>query len=269
MYILYIEMEMEDTHISTQMLILNTWFIMSFLCFIGVITKYSRAILAKKKKPIIISIEGNIGTGKTTLLEQLEAYFKYQPDIKIGFVPEPVDIWNSVTDTNGVTILEKYYENQLKYAFPFQMMAYISRLSLMRHVIQQDFDIILMERSMFTDREVFAKMLYEDKKIEEIEYNIYKKWFDEFVGDFPNIWHVYIQADPTVSASRVVKRARLGENIPLSYLEQCHAYHENWLLTNPSTPTLLLDGNKEMAEDDYLEWVKEIKAFINNPTLLY
>jgi deoxyadenosine/deoxycytidine kinase len=218
----------------------------------------------QRKSPLIISIEGNIGTGKSTLIEKVQACFteKY-PGVKIGYIPEPVDVWTSVTDTNGMTILEKYYGDQHKYAFTFQMMAYISRLSIIRKALkEQDTDIIIMERSIFTDCEVFAKMLYHDGKIEEIEYNIYMKWFNEFIGDLPNIWHIYIQADPTVSAGRVLKRGRQGEIIPLSYLEQCHDYHENWLLKQQVSPTLLLDGNVEMDTDAYAEWLEKIANFI-------
>ena len=43
--------------------------------------------------------------------------------------------------------------------------------------------IIICERSVFTDKEVFAKMLYDDGKIEEVNYQIYLKWFDEFIND--------------------------------------------------------------------------------------
>ena len=217
------------------------------------------------KVPIFISIEGNIGTGKSTLIDKLQKHFaKMNTDKKIGYIPEPIHIWNSVTDTQGVTILEKYYEDQKKYAFPFQMMAYISRLSGMRKAMQQDYDIIIMERSMFTDKEVFAQMLFHDGKIETIEYNIYKKWFTEFIGDFPQIRHIYIQAEPEVSEERVLKRQRQGEKIPLTYLEKCHAYHEHWLVTNnrSESTTLLLDGNKDMTDADYDKWLTQIEKFI-------
>jgi len=143
-------------------------------------------------------------------------------------------------------------------------MAYISRLSIMREALLQNYDIIIMERSMFTDCEVFAQMLYDDGKIEAIEYNIYKKWFNEFIGDFPAIRHIYIQASPTVSAARVNKRARHGENIPLSYLEQCHEYHEKWLLEKQTEPILLLDGNNDMEDSDYADWVEQIATFIRS-----
>ena len=234
-------------------------------CLFGLLTLFlDKIAFEKKRRPIIISIEGNIGTGKSTLIAKVQEHFqKSKLNIKFGYIPEPVNVWNSVTDDDGVTILEKYYGNQKKYAFSFQMMAYISRLSIMRKAIQlEEYDIIIVERSIFTDCEVFAKMLYADGKIEPIEYNIYMKWFNEFIGDLPNIWHIYIQADPLVSAERVLKRGRQGENIPLSYLETCHEYHENWLLKNQNVPTLLLDGNQNMEEADYADWLEKIAEFI-------
>ena len=74
--------------------------------------------------PIILSIEGNIGSGKSTLIKYLQNNYLDNP-LKIYFLPEPVAIWESITDNQGVNIIEKYYANQSKYAFSFQMMAYI------------------------------------------------------------------------------------------------------------------------------------------------
>jgi deoxyadenosine/deoxycytidine kinase len=248
--------------------VLSLIFIMFITCGAYVIYLYEYDYVYNKintkPRPIIISIEGNIGTGKSTFIEKVQEYFTHiNKDIHIGFIPEPVNVWNSVTDDNGVTILEKYYENQHKYAFPFQMMAYISRLAVMRESLNKGYDVIIMERSMFTDCKVFAKMLYDDKKIEPIEYNIYKKWFDEFVDDFPEIFHIYIQADPAVSSGRVIKRGRQGETIPLSYLEKCHEYHEKWLLEGEEDiPVLIFDGNTEMDENGYNNWIELLEEFI-------
>ena len=220
----------------------------------------------EKNIPILISIEGNIGTGKSTLIERYKLeYSKYiKPEVKICFISEPIDIWNSVSDENGVNILEKFYDNQHKYAFSFQMMAYISRLSVLKKALKQNYDIIIMERSLFTDYAVFAKMLYDDKIIELIEYTIYLKWFNEFIEDIPKIFNIYIKVDPTIAANRVIKRNRLGENIPLSYLETCHMYHEKWLLSVNSNNILILDGNVDRDDHLYIEWYEEISYFINN-----
>jgi deoxyadenosine/deoxycytidine kinase len=68
----------------------------------------------------IISIEGNIGSGKSTLIKKLRELPEFQNGFT--FLPEPVDEWNTIKDSDGITILEKYYSDQKKYAFSFQMM---------------------------------------------------------------------------------------------------------------------------------------------------
>lgn len=213
--------------------------------------------------PIIISIEGNIGSGKSTFVDKLQQYFK--KDARIHFIQEPVDEWNKISDDNGVTILEKFYKDSDKYAFAFQMMAYISRLSILRKAIScNKYDIIITERSMFTDRFVFAQMLYDDKKIETVEYKIYLKWFDEFIEDLPPIFTFYLKTNPDVSNKRVLKRARQGETIPLSYLENCHTYHEKWLSGRERGTHLEIDGNADTTENPGLiiVWINEMEDFI-------
>ena len=48
--------------------------------------------------PKIISIEGNIGTGKTTILSKLEE--KYDDDNTVVFIKEPVDVWEQIRDAS-------------------------------------------------------------------------------------------------------------------------------------------------------------------------
>jgi len=214
-------------------------------------------------EPKIISIEGNIGSGKSTLLTELKT--RYAADTTICFLEEPVGIWNTITDSSGVTILEKYYANQTRYAFSFQMMAYISRISLMRAALKENkYRLIIIERSVYTDSAVFAKMLFDDKKIEDIEYAIYLKWVNEFISDFPPVKFIYVQAAPEVSFQRVGIRGRQGEVIPIEYLQSCHKYHEEWLLSKNQNPVLLLDANVDVKSDKCVleKWMQEIEAFI-------
>ena len=211
---------------------------------------------------IIISIEGNIGTGKSTLLATLKE--KYAADPSIHFMAEPVDVWDTIVDGQGVTILEKYYANQKKYAFSFQMMAYISRIAAIRAALKKKYRIIILERSVYTDSAVFAKMLFHDQKIEDIEYMIYMKWVDEFISDLPPIKFIYVQANPEVSYERVLKSGRAGETIPLAYLQNCHKYHEEWLLVENTQPLLLLNANVDVKNEPGTldEWLANIYQFI-------
>lgn len=219
----------------------------------------------------IYSIEGNIGSGKSTFVNVLKNYYKDNENLV--FLQEPVDIWQTIKDNSGETILSKFYKDQKKYAFSFQMMAYISRISILKECIRKNPNkIIISERCVLTDKNVFAKMLYDSGNIEEVDYQIYLKWFDEFIEDIPMTGLIYIRTKPEVSYERILKRAREGEQIQLSYLENCHNYHEEWIL-HSNIETKILDGNDEknierrinkenIIEDDYLKWKWEFNQFI-------
>jgi deoxyadenosine/deoxycytidine kinase len=186
-------------------------------------------------KPFIISIEGNIGTGKSTFLENLESkiYANQQQSKSILFLKEPVDIWESIKDENGHTILEKFYKDQRRYAFTFQVMAYISRLSLLKRAIKENPEckVIIIERSLIADKNIFMQMLYDDGQVEQMEYEIYNRWYSEFIDEYRVDAIVYLDSEPTVCAERINKRNRNGEDgIPLAYLEKCRDYHTRWLV---------------------------------------
>jgi deoxyadenosine/deoxycytidine kinase len=218
----------------------------------------------------IISIEGNIGSGKSTLLEKLRKY--YNGNTCVIFLREPVDDWEKIKDNQGNTMLKKFYADQEKYSFAFQMMAYISRLTILRDTIKEIVSennnkqyIIITERSLYTDKEVFAKMLHDQGKIEDVCYQIYLKWFEEFAKDFPINYSVYVKTDPTNCYNRIHKRSRDGEEvIPLAYLQDCHTYHEAFLNENENTKPLVLDGNIDIYENKNImdNWLNKINEFV-------
>ena len=239
----------------------------------------------------IVSIEGNIGSGKSTLLENLRKY--YGNNSHIIFLKEPVDDWEKIQDKQGNTILKKFYADQEKYSYPFQMMAYISRLKILRdtflqiekekdRLLENEFEnlknkkhdnlklptyILITERSLYTDKHVFAKMLFEQGKIEDVCYQIYLNWFEEFAKDYPINYSVYVKTNPENCYKRVHKRARDGEElIPLSYLQECHNYHEVFLdeTSGIKTNKIILDGNIDIYENKQVieQWLDTINNAI-------
>ena len=190
------------------------------------------------------------------------------------FLKEPVDEWANIKDTNGVTILEKFYADQEKYSFAFQMMAYVSRLNVLRQALQKidkNSDkkyTIITERSLSTDRYVFAKMLFETSKMEDVCYQIYLNWFDCFSQDFNIKKIVYVKVSPEICHTRILKRDREGEDcIPLEYLDTCHEYHEEMLqnMNMNQIEKLVLDGNVDIHENvnQMEDWLYKIDNFIN------
>jgi deoxyadenosine/deoxycytidine kinase len=214
----------------------------------------------------IISIEGNIGSGKTTLLTRLEKVFKNNSTIV--FLREPVDEWESIKDAEGVSMIQKFYADQEKYSFPFQMMAYISRLALLKDAMKKHPGaIIITERSLYTDKFVFAKMLYIMKKIEDVNYQIYTKWFDTFAQECPIHACVYVKTDPDICHERIVKRSRTGEDsIPLDYLKSCDDYHKSMLheilpmFKRGPEDVVVLDGNVDVYSrpEELDNWIQKI-----------
>lgn len=207
----------------------------------------------------VLSIEGNIGSGKSTIINFLKE--KYKDSSDFIFLPEPVDQWEQIKDKDNNTILSKFYNDQKKYSFAFQMMAYISRLELLRKAIQENpSKIIITERSLFTDKFVFAQMLYDDHKMEEIEYQIYNKWFHSFIDLAPLHKLIYLKTDPEISFKRIIKRNRDGENgIPFDYIKNCHSYH-NHMYEVMDCQKKIIDCTNDFNQDDsYFEFInKEI-----------
>ena len=210
----------------------------------------------------IISIEGNIGSGKSTLVEYLKNNYINNDII---YLQEPIEEWNKIKDENNKTILEKFYENQCKYSFSFQMMAYISRLHLLRKTIKENPNsIIITERSLFTDKYVFAKMLYDSEKMEKIEYSIYNNWFHSMIDLAPLNKVIYLKTTPEVSYERIKKRNREGENsIPFEYIKDCHDYH-NKMIDIMSIDKKIIDCTGDIEKDNNLfkSWAEDIFDFI-------
>jgi deoxyadenosine/deoxycytidine kinase len=154
------------------------------------------------------------------------------------------------------------------------MMAYISRLKILRDTVneiskdvQNDY-IIITERSLYTDKYVFAQMLYDQGKIEEVCYQIYLNWFDEFTKDFPITHVIYVKTEPEKCYERIHKRSRTGEEvIPLEYLQDCHKYHESFLDSRSGIDTrkIILDGNLDIYENKEIigDWLSQIDIFVN------
>lgn len=214
-------------------------------------------------KAPIISIEGNIGSGKSTLMSKLKNAFTDLPHVV--FLQEPVDDWNTIRDHAGLTMLEKFYGNQEKYSFSFQMMAYISRLATIRKAIRENPGcVFISERCLHTDKYVFAKMLYDDHKIESVDYQIYNKWFDTFIDDFDVTNIIYIKADPNMCLDRVTQRGRDGEaGIPLEYLRACGDYHNNMML-QMDCDIKTLDGNVNINTSPQTidNWIYQINNIV-------
>ena len=200
---------------------------------------------------MLISIEGNIGTGKTTLINILKK--KFGKKNSVIFVEEPLNQWLNLKDKDGKNILGKFYEDQERWSYSFQMHAFITRS---KDILRQNTDenVIIIERSVLTDCNVFAKLLYNSGKISEMEWKLYNEWFIWLTEHFASVKpdkFVYLRAEPEVSYQRMIKRTRDEENnVPLEYLQAVSEKHDEWLLSDDIENVITIDVNADFNDSE-------------------
>lgn len=197
----------------------------------------------------IISIEGNIGAGKTTLIRMLKESMH-----DVDFLLEPIDKWQ---DVGGENLLGAFYKDASRYAFLFQCRAFMTRIKQLEEKMSDPMckDIIVIERSWFSDRMCFSQVLREDGTITEMEWIVYKELFDQmfkFIQKAKMNIDKYIYVDCSIDAvyNRIKERNRGEESsIPEEYLKKLKAKHDLWL--NDKDNVLLIRSDD--PEMNYME----------------
>jgi deoxyadenosine/deoxycytidine kinase len=110
--------------------------------------------------PKIVSVEGNIGVGKTTMLDNIENYIR-KTELRILLLSRADRKWTK-PDKDGVSILEKFYKDKEKYTFSFQVYVLLTIIDAVKDIVKTNpaCKIIICERSLSASRYVFADMLH-------------------------------------------------------------------------------------------------------------
>jgi hypothetical protein len=123
--------------------------------------------LKKISKMSLYVLEGDFGDGKNQLLAELKRSLHYVNGQKIVVLEEPVQQCN-----NGQ--FEIYYKNPKKYALVLQLLVLTARYNLLRKTLQENPNaVIIMERSMLSDLNVFTKMHWDNGNISSDEHYAY------------------------------------------------------------------------------------------------
>jgi len=181
-----------------------------------------KKIQTSPTQTVTVAVEGNIGSGKTTLIE----YFKQFPGVEV--LPEPVPMW---TNFRGHNLMGLMYQDPTRWSLAFQ--TYVQLTMLQNHLTHTSKPIKLLERSLHSARYCFVENLFRSGKMSEAEYMILDDWYLWIVRNHPvNVnLIVYLQTRPEVVYERIRKRNRSEEGtIPLAYLQSLHEMYENWLI---------------------------------------
>ena len=159
---------------------------------------------------MIITVDGLIGAGKSTVMETLRTEYDYQLDL------EQVDKW-------APYLKELYYDN--KGAFEFQMRIWLDRCFPVDPGKNQ---LLFVERSPLFQSEVFVNVNEQNGMLSIREAGILREVYKTSLITWKPICHIYLQADPVKCLYRIKQRNRESEDtIKLEYLQLMHKLHED------------------------------------------
>ena len=216
-----------------------------------------------KRRPFVVAVEGNIGSGKSTMIN----YFKNFNDIQIH--PEPIEKWQNL---NGQNLLEKLYTDPKRWSFQFQSYIQLTRLQELKAPMKEGKTVRLLERSIQSNKYCFLELAKDNKNLCNEESTVLEQWFD-WLDDSMSLeldLIVYLRTDPEIAYDRMKKRGREEETgdsgPPLAYLEIVHKSYEDWLISQKFGPLkskiIVLDGNQELVlmNKHYEEYQDQIRG---------
>ena len=189
-----------------------------------------------------ITIEGNIGAGKTTLAHLLSKHFNARLILE-EFADNP--------------FLPKFYENQRQYAFPLELFFMAERYKQLKDLLQTKdmFQNLTISDYLFTKCLLFAKV-----NLPEEEFLLYQKLFDIINPQLaPPDLLIYLHAPVNKLKENIKKRNRSYEqNIEAEYLFTLQETYTQYIKQH-NIKTLFIDVSKSdfLGNDEHLKVVIE------------
>lgn len=173
-----------------------------------------------------IVVAGNIGAGKSTLVDLLSKELALTPFF------EPV---------SENPYLADFYENMKRWAFHSQLFYLTRRLRIHRQLLDVQGSVI-QDRSVYEDAEIFAKNLFIQGDISPRDFGVYQDLFQILITLLPPPdLIIYLKTSVLVLTERIARRGRNFENeIPQDYLARLNLLYEDWIAHFKQCPVLII-----------------------------
>ncbi len=194
----------------------------------------------KKINHIVIS--GNIGVGKTTLSEKISKKFNWELQLE---------------EVKDNPYLDDFYKSMKDWSFHLQIFFLNSRFNQIQKISESN-NVVIQDRSIYEDYEVFTKTLYDSGVLMEREFNNYKRLYNtilKYINE-PDLLIYLRNLNIDKIISNIDKRSRKFEkSIDKEYLKKLNIYYENWIKKHPQEKILTID----LSENDFIEDPKFLK----------
>ena len=196
-----------------------------------------------------IAFEGNIGAGKTTLVQKIAEDFNAKTVLE-RFADNP--------------FLPKFYKDQNRYAFPLEMSFLADRYQQLSDDLAQ-FD--LFKDFVIADYHIFKSLIFAKITLAEDEYRLYRNLFDIIYKEMPKPdLYVYLYQNTTRLLQNIKKRGRSYEqNISAEYLDKINNGYLEYIKSQTDLNVLIIDVSDRdfvRKHEDYLFILNQIQKVI-------
>ena len=198
-----------------------------------------------------IAIAGNIGSGKSSLVEFLSQAYDirpfYEPNDENPYLPD-------------------FYRDMKAWAFHSQLY-FLSNKFRLHQELDQTAGVVVLDRTIFEDAEIFATALKQMRKFNGRDWDTYWNFYQIILNAIrPPDLMIYLRCPIRTIRRRIRLRGRaMEQDIPLSYLKRLEGLYEQWILNYSMGEVLVLDsGRLDYIHDmvDRLDVMERVEALL-------
>ena len=202
-----------------------------------------------------IAVAGNIGAGKTSLVEFICKRYQVKP----FFEPN---------DTNPY--LADFYQDMRAYAFQSQIYFLAHKFRLHRELERYP-GTVIQDRTIYEDAEIFAKNLFRSRCLSPRDYATYRELYETIRRDLqPPQVMIFLRCSVRTMRKRIRARGRdMEQQISVSYLRRLDQLYNEWIGTYDLSPVIQLDSDRMDYMTDLvhrIDLLKTIECYVSSPT---
>ena len=184
-----------------------------------------------------IAIAGNMGSGKSTLVDFLSRNY----DITPFYEPN---------DENPY--LADFYKDMRRWAFQSQLY-FLSNKFRLHQALDRQPGVVALDRTIFEDAEIFATALYQMRKISKRDWETYQGFYAAILDAIrPPDLMIYLRCSMRNLRKRIRLRGRkMEQDVPLSYLKRLERLYDDWIQSYTMSDVLVL-------ETDDLDYIHDL-----------
>ena len=183
-----------------------------------------------------VVISGNIGVGKTTLSKKISKKFNWKLQLE---------------EVKNNPYLDDFYKSMSDWSFHLQIFFLNSRFNQIQKISESD-NVVIQDRSIYEDYEVFTKTLHDSGVLKDREFNNYKRLYNTILKYIsqPDL-HIYLRNNNIDNIIKNIKKRKrdFEKTIDNNYLIKLNEYYENWIRRHPKKRILIID----LSENDFVE----------------